>query len=77
LSPDWTFGIQEEEMQKVVDEARAKGAQVGGAALAQRHGRRHQDGLARARGIDAILGGHTHDGVPAPVVVKNPAARRW
>jgi sulfur-oxidizing protein SoxB len=23
------------------------------------------------RGIDAILGGHTHDGVPAPVVVKN------
>src|SRR4029079_12584562 len=26
--PDWTFGIQEEEMQKVVDEARAKGARV-------------------------------------------------
>ena len=26
--PDWTFGIQEEEMQKVVDEARAKGAQA-------------------------------------------------
>jgi len=23
------------------------------------------------RGIDAILGGHTHDGVPVPVVVKN------
>ena len=23
------------------------------------------------RGIDAILGGHTHDGVPAPVIVKN------
>ena len=26
--PEWTFGIQEESLQKVVDEARAKGAQV-------------------------------------------------
>jgi sulfur-oxidizing protein SoxB len=26
---------------------------------------------SRVRGIDAIMGGHTHDGVPAPVVVKN------
>jgi sulfur-oxidizing protein SoxB len=26
---------------------------------------------SRVRGIDAIMGGHTHDGVPAPVIVKN------
>ena len=38
--PDWTFGIQEEELQKVVDEARAQGRAGGGAAVAQRHGRR-------------------------------------
>jgi sulfur-oxidizing protein SoxB len=26
---------------------------------------------SRVRGIDAIMGGHTHDGVPAPSIVKN------
>ncbi len=28
---------------------------------------------SRISGIDAIFGGHTHDGIPAPTVVKNPA----
>jgi len=68
--PDWTFGIQEESLQKVVDETRAKGAQV--VVLLSHNGMDVDLKLAsRVRGIDAILGGHTHDGVPAPTRVKN------
>jgi sulfur-oxidizing protein SoxB len=65
---EWTFGIQEPRLQQLVDEARAKGAQV--VVLLSHNGMDVDLKLAaRVRGIDAILGGHTHDGVPAPVVV--------
>jgi sulfur-oxidizing protein SoxB len=30
---------------------------------------------SRVRGIDAILGGHTHDGMPAPTIVANPGGK--
>ncbi len=67
---DWTFGIQEEHLQKMVDEVRGKGAQV--VVLLSHNGMDVDLKLAsRVRGIDAILGGHTHDGMPAPTVVKN------
>jgi sulfur-oxidizing protein SoxB len=68
--PDWTFGIQEENMQKTVDEVRAKGAQ---AVVLLSHNGMDVDlkMAARVRGIDFILGGHTHDGVPTPTQVKN------
>ena len=71
---EWNFGIQEEEMQKTVDEARAKGAQA--VVLLSHNGMDVDIKMAsRVRGIDAILGGHTHDGVPAPVIVKNPGGQ--
>jgi sulfur-oxidizing protein SoxB len=67
---DWSFGIQDEPMQKVVDDARAKGAQV--VVLLSHNGMDVDLKLAtRVRGIDAILGGHTHDGVPVAVPVRN------
>ncbi|MGE5793043.1 MAG: thiosulfohydrolase SoxB, partial [Bacteroidota bacterium] len=68
--PDWTFGIQEEALQKVVDEARGRGAQA--VVLLSHNGMDVDLKLAsRVTGIDAILGGHTHDAVPDPVAVKN------
>jgi sulfur-oxidizing protein SoxB len=70
----WTFGIQEENLQKVVDEARGKGAQV--VVLLSHNGMDVDLKLAaRVRGIDAILGGHTHDGVPQPTLVANAGGR--
>jgi sulfur-oxidizing protein SoxB len=70
LVADWEFGIQEENLQKVVDEARGKGAQV--VVLLSHNGMDVDLKLAtRVRGIDAIFGGHTHDGVPLAVPVRN------
>ncbi len=70
MVPNWTFGIQEKELQEQVDAARAKGAQA--VVLLSHNGMDVDLKLAsRVTGIDAILGGHTHDGVPVPVVVKN------
>ncbi|HEX4878321.1 MAG TPA: thiosulfohydrolase SoxB [Limnobacter sp.] len=68
---DWSFGIQEETMQGVVDEARQKGAQV---VLLLSHNGMDVDlkMASRVTGIDFILGGHTHDGVPNAIAVKNP-----
>jgi sulfur-oxidizing protein SoxB len=68
--PDWTFGIKESELQKQVDEVKAKGASV--VVLLSHNGIDVDLKLAgRVTGIHVILGGHTHDGVPTPVPVKN------
>ncbi|MEX8493904.1 thiosulfohydrolase SoxB [Sphaerotilus sp.] len=74
LVADWSFGIQDENLQKVVDEARAKGAQV--VVLLSHNGMDVDLKMAsRVRGIDAIFGGHTHDGVPVAVPVANAGGK--
>ena len=70
LVPDWTFGIKEPELQKAVDAARGQGAQL--VVLLSHNGMDVDLKLAsRVTGIDAILGGHTHDGVPNAIEVMN------
>jgi len=74
LVPDWSFGIRDDKMQKTVDTARAAGAQV---VVVLSHNGMDVDlkMASRVSGIDAIMGGHTHDGVPQPVVVENAGGK--
>ncbi|HTP48701.1 MAG TPA: thiosulfohydrolase SoxB [Casimicrobiaceae bacterium] len=74
LVPDWTFGIHEEGLQRLVDDVRTKGARV--VVLLSHNGMDLDLKLAsRVSGIDAILGGHTHDGMPAPSIIGNRGGR--
>lgn len=70
LIPGWQFGIRDEDMQKVVNEARGKGAQV---VIVLSHNGMDVDlkMASRTSGIDAIMGGHTHDAIPQPTEIKN------
>ena len=62
--PDWSFGIRVEQLQEVVD--RVRSAEKPDLVVLVSHNGYDLD-LAmgeRVRGIDLILGGHTHDAVP-------------
>ncbi|MGD0430336.1 MAG: thiosulfohydrolase SoxB [Acetobacteraceae bacterium] len=73
--PDWTFGIREAELQKVVDTVRET-ERADAVVLLSHNGMDVDLKLAsRVRGIDIILGGHTHDALPEPSVVSNPGGR--
>ncbi len=71
FTPDWSFGIREEELQKHVDVLRGTD-KVDAVILLSHNGMDVDLKLAsRVTGIDVILGGHTHDAVPQPIAVKN------
>ena len=76
MVPDWSFGIREEDMQSTVEQARSEGAQV--VVLLSHNGMDVDLKMAsRVTGIDAIMGGHTHDAIPRPVEVANSAVKHW
>jgi sulfur-oxidizing protein SoxB len=71
FTPDWKFGIRDEELQKLVDTHR-NSDKVDAVVLLSHNGMDVDLKLAsRVTGIDVILGGHTHDAVPQPISVTN------
>jgi sulfur-oxidizing protein SoxB len=71
--PDWTFGIQAQELQDLINEVKET-EQPDAIVLLSHNGMDVDIKLAATvGGLDAILGGHTHDGVPKPVEVRNAA----
>ncbi len=74
FTPEWSFGIQDERMQEMVNEARGKGAQV--VVVLSHNGMDVDLKMAtRVTGIDVIFGGHTHDGMPRPSIVENAGGK--
>ena len=72
MFPDLSFGIREERMAEVVEQARGAGAQV--VVVLSHNGFDVDRKMAsRVPGIDVILCGHTHDALPEPLMVGNTA----
>jgi sulfur-oxidizing protein SoxB len=73
--PDWTFGVQDELMQGVVDTVR-ENERPDVVVVISHNGMDVDLKMAsRVSGIDIIFGGHTHDGMPKPTLVKNAGGK--
>ena len=71
---DWSFGIRDAQCQSMVDTLRDQGAEL--VVVLSHNGMDVDLKMAqRVSGIDVILGGHTHDGVPVPEIVNSPSGR--
>ena len=71
FTPDWTFGIREQELQALIDDLRS--AEKADAVLLLSHNGMDVDLklASRVHGLDVILGGHTHDAIPQAIPVTN------
>lgn len=68
MFPEYSFGIREENMQAMVNEAKSAGAEL--IVLLSHNGFDVDKKMAgNVTGIDVILSGHTHDALPEPVLV--------
>jgi S-sulfosulfanyl-L-cysteine sulfohydrolase len=71
FTPDWTFGIRADELQKLVNTLR-NNDKVDAVVLLSHNGMDVDLKLAgRVGGIDVVLGGHTHDAIPQAIPVTN------
>ena len=73
--PDWSFGIRDGDMQELVDRIRA--TEQPDAVIVLSHNGMDVDlkMASRVSGVDVILGGHTHDGVPEPLMISNSGGK--
>ncbi|MEE3358502.1 MAG: thiosulfohydrolase SoxB [Pseudomonadota bacterium] len=68
MFPEYSFGIRDENMQAMVDEVRAQGAEC--VVVLSHNGFDVDKKMASVvTGIDVILSGHTHDALPEPVLI--------
>lgn len=70
--PDWSFGIRQDELENLITTIRAEHSPAA-VVLLSHNGMDVDIKLAsQVAGIDAILGGHTHDGIPRPIKITAP-----
>jgi len=69
--PDWSFGLREDDMIELVKTIK-KEEKPDAIVLLSHNGMDVDIKMAeRVPGLNAVFGGHTHDGIPKPVEVKN------
>ena len=75
--PDWSFSINDDGMQELVDEVREE-EKPDAVIVLSHNGYDTDKKMAEVvTGIDFIMGGHTHDGVPEAYAVKNEAGTTY
>ncbi len=69
--PDWSFGLREDDMISLVEDIHAN-EKPDAVVLLSHNGMDVDVKMAeRVPGLNAVFGGHTHDGMPRPLEVKN------
>ncbi len=69
--PDWSFGLREDDMISLVNDIQAN-EKPDAIVLLSHNGMDVDIKMAQnVPGLNAVFGGHTHDGMPKPVEVKN------
>lgn len=77
FTPSWQFGIQEQNLQTIIDRIKAS-READIIVLLSHNGMDVDLKLASGvTGLDIILGGHTHDAIPRPVLVANSKGKTW
>ncbi len=69
--PDWSFGLREDDMIELVENIHSE-EKPDAVVLLSHNGMDVDIKMAeRVPGLNAVFGGHTHDGIPKPIKVKN------